>query len=238
MKEEKGRVGKGGKEGWKKREKRLRERKRAGGAGRGVEREEDWKKKRSIQPGNSYSILTPGQAILGQRSEDKIPGCEGPCWELRQISSDTKEYSQVKTVNLKRICYQTSPLVWVFSVRLGTSPRLFVVHFLLTDCLRPLLVSVSLSDPPIPSLPVLVLIPHLPPVHITDQRGHLSLPLTWWTHDVGLMTRMLCDLLIIGQITKDKMLHLHIFPSPLSFSIFPCLDFIYIYNLKKKSHYL
>lgn len=35
------------------------------------------------------------------------------------------------------------------------------------------------------------------------------------------MTRMLCDLLIIGQITKDKMLHLHIFPS-LSFS-FPSL---------------
>lgn len=163
-----------------------------------------------------------GPYLHRQRSEDKIPGCEGPCWELQQISSDTKEYSQVKTVNLKRICYQTSPLVWVFSVRLGTSPRLFVVHFLLTDCLRPLLVSVSLSDPPIPSLPVLVLIPHLPPVHITDQRGHLSLPLTWWTHDVGLMTRMLCDLLIIGQITKDKMLHLHIFPSPLSFS-FPSL---------------
>lgn len=46
--------------------------------------------------------------------------------------------------------------------------------------------------------------------------------LTWWTHDVGLMTRMLCDLLIIGQITKDKMSHLNIFPSPLSFS-FPSL---------------
>ena len=43
-KEEKGRVGKGRKEGWKQREKRLRARKRAGGAGRGVEREEDWKK--------------------------------------------------------------------------------------------------------------------------------------------------------------------------------------------------
>jgi len=62
MKEEKGRVGKGGKEGWKKREKRLRERKRAGGAGRGVEREEDWKKKRSIQPGNyiQYPYPRPG----------------------------------------------------------------------------------------------------------------------------------------------------------------------------------
>ena len=32
-----------------------------------------------------------------------------------------------------------------------------------------------------------------------------------------LMTRMLCDLLITGQITKDKMSHLNIFPS-LSFS--------------------
>lgn len=87
MKEEKGRVGKGGKEGWKKREKRLRERKRAGGAGRGVEREEDWKKKRSIQPGNSYSILTPGQAILGQRSEDKIcQGKEAWLWSHKNVS--------------------------------------------------------------------------------------------------------------------------------------------------------
>lgn len=49
------------------------------------------------------------------------------------------------------------------------SPWLFVVHFLLADCLRPLLVSVSPSDPPIPSLPVLVLVPHLSAVHITGQ---------------------------------------------------------------------
>lgn len=110
------------------------------------------------------------------------------------------------------------------------SPWLFVVRFLLADSapglwcqhLRPLLVLASLSDPPVPSLPVLVLIPHLSPKYLTGQRGHLFLPLTWWTHDVGLMTRMLCDLLIIGQITKDKTSHLNVFPSPLYFS-FPSL---------------
>lgn len=125
--------------------------------------------------------------------------------------------------------HQTSPLVWIFSVRLGMSPWLFVVCFLLADSapglwcqrLRPLLVSASLSDPPVPSLPVLVLIPHLSPKYLTGQWGHLFLPLTRWTHDVGLMTRMLCDLLIIGQITKAKTSHLNVFPS-LSFS-FPSL---------------
>lgn len=81
------------------------------------------------------------------------------------------------------------------------SPWLFVVHFLLADCLRPLLVSVSPSDPPIPSLPVLVLVPIY--LLCTSQASEDTLLLlTWWTHDVGLMTRMLCDLLIIGQITK------------------------------------
>lgn len=87
MKEEKGRVGKGGKEGWKKREKRLRERKRAG------EQEGEWRgrktgrKKDRFNQATTYSILTPGQAILGQRSEDKIcQGKEAWLWSHKNAS--------------------------------------------------------------------------------------------------------------------------------------------------------
>lgn len=43
-KEEKGRVGKGRKEGWKKKRKETERGEEGGGAGRGVEKEEDWKK--------------------------------------------------------------------------------------------------------------------------------------------------------------------------------------------------
>ena len=54
------------------------------------------------------------------------------------------------------------------------------------------------------SPPVLVLKPHLPPLQVTGGRGHLSLPLTWWAHGVGLTTRMPCGMLILVKSQKDE----------------------------------
>lgn len=83
--------------------------------------------------------------------------------------------------------------------------------------LRLFLKPVSLSGLPTCCLPVLVVKPCLPPMQITGQWGHLSLPLTWWAHSVCLRTRTSCDTLILGKSQKHKRSCFNIFFLPPSF---------------------